>query len=102
MYKRQVGRCADYVLKDMDTIDLFIYGEMHDRIIRKQHMDTGVAPNKMEAHIRSVDKKRAKYYATYTGNTWGMAKNYDLCLNSSKLGITGCVDMIKAYLEKVK
>ena len=94
-----VGRCADYVLSDHDTIDLFIYAPMEERIHRKLSMDIGVPPEKMEAHIKSVDKKRAKYYNYYTDNRWGEAKNYNLCINSGKIGVDGSVTLIEEYLR---
>lgn len=66
-----VGRCADYLLHDRaDCLHIYLFGDMEER------------------------KKRAKHYAFYTDQTWGMAKNYNLCLDSSKLGIDCCVEMI--------
>ena len=48
----------------------------------------------MEARIRAIDAKRRDYYQYYSGNEWGKPKNYDLCLNSGKLGVERCVEVI--------
>ena len=51
-------------------------------------------------HIRSRDKKRAQHYKHYTEQTWGLAENYHLCLDSSYLGIERCVQMIVDCAKK--
>ena len=54
---------------------------------------------KMESRMRQIDQKRRDYYQYYSGNEWGNPRNYHLSLNSGKLGIEKCVDMI---LESLK
>ena len=49
--------------------------------------------------MREVDRKRREYYQYYSGNEWGNPRNYDLCLNSGRLGVARCVEMILACLE---
>ena len=49
--------------------------------------------------IQRTDKYRAEYYHYYTGQEWNDARNYDLCLNSERLGFEGCVEAIKAYIK---
>ena len=46
-----------------------------------------------------MDKQRAGYYKYHTGRDWTDARNYDLCLNSSKLGFERCVEEIIAYMK---
>ena len=58
-----------------------------------------MTPAKAKDMIVKNDKKRAGYYNYYTNKEWGAAKSYDLCLDSSKLGVEGTV---KAILEYVK
>ena len=53
----------------------------------------------MEKFIAKTDKYRGDFYHYYTGNVWNDARNYDLCLNSSKLGFEKCVEEIKAYIK---
>lgn len=94
-----IGRCADYVLRDYDNVlSVFVHApeaycieqakaklSMHDKEIRK--------------YIQKTDKERAEYYKHYTGREWTDARNYDLCLDSSKLGMQKCIEEIKAYME---
>lgn len=98
-----VGRCADFVLKEKcDLLKVFIYADTEtrkDRIINIYKE----ANEKALKNMNSTDKKRASYYNYYTKQKFGDAKNYDLCLNSSVLGINECVNIIKdAYLFKNK
>ena len=94
-----VGRCADYVLKNEPTIiDFFISGntaEKKKRILERYDIEK----NKAEDFIRKTDKRRASYYNYYTDMKWGEAKNYDLCINSSKTGVDGAIKLMKAYIE---
>lgn len=92
-----VGRCADMVLED--SVNLFIYAKMKQRIVRMNSLDTGVDPVKMESRIREIDRKRKEYYQYYTGNEWGKAQNYHLCLESGLAGVDGCLKAVLAYLE---
>lgn len=92
-----VGRCADRVLED--SINLFIYAKMEDRLKRMNSLNTGTDPEIMEHKIREVDKKRKEYYQYYTGCEWGKAQNYHLCLDSGLAGIEGCFNTVMAYLK---
>ena len=94
-----VGRCADYALEDFDNvISIFIHADLDKRISRISRLHN-MTPSKAKDMIVKNDKKRASYYNYYTNKEWGAAKSYDLCLDSSKLGVEGTV---KAILEYVK
>ena len=100
-----VGRCADYVLKNRDNVvNFFITGSMaHKRRRILERYD--IEKNKVEDFIRKTDKRRANYYSYYTDMKWGEAKNYDLCINSSKTGIDGAVEILTEFInvfEKTK
>ncbi len=95
-----VGRCADMVLED--SVNLFIYAKMKDRLNRMNALDTGIAPEMMETQIRDIDRKRKDYYQYYTGNEWGKAQNYHLCVESGLVGVEGCLKAVLAYLELMK
>ena len=91
-----VGRCADYVLKDYKkVVKVFIYADLDSRKERIEHI-YHEAEGKALGKIEKTDKKRASYYKYYTGQNFGEAANYDLCLNSSLLGIEKCVEIIEA------
>lgn len=98
-----VGRCADYILKDYkNVLKVFIYAELDSRKERIEHIYKE-ADEKALAKIEKTDKKRASYYEYYTGQVFGEAKNYDICLNSSSVGIERCVDFIQdAYQHSKK
>ena len=74
-------------------IALVVNGNLSDRAKRVVD-EHGIDPAEAEKHVLERDKKRAKYYRHITDQVWGLAENYDLCLNSSKLGVDGCVDLI--------
>ena len=94
-----VGRCADYVLKEEpNVIDFFISGNMYEK--KKRILERyDIEKPKVEDFIRKTDKRRASYYNYYTDMKWGDARNFDLCINSSKSGIDGAVDLMLAYIN---
>lgn len=98
-----VGRCADYVLKDYaNVLKVFVYADLESRKERIEHIYKE-ADEKSLSKIEKIDKKRASYYKFYTGQNFGEAKNYDICLNSSLLGIERCVEIVQAvYARSIK
>lgn len=95
-----VGRCADYALEAFPNhISVFIYGDLDTRIhrIAKRHEWSA---SKARDAITKTDKQRASYYNYYTSKKWGDISSYDLCVNSSVLGIDGTVDLIKKFVEE--
>lgn len=97
-----VGRCADYILKDRDDVlRVFIYSDMPTAI--KNVMDMyGISEKEAQKVIVKTDKERSEYYRFYTGLDWENAKNYNLCLDTSKLSYDKCVDIIKGYINIIK
>lgn len=93
-----VGRCADYVLKDLpDVANIFICAPMEDKVERAVKY-YNLPREKAEATILKINKKRKSYYNFYTDRDWGKAQTYDLCINS-KIGIEECVDAIIGYVK---
>ena len=94
-----VGRCADYILRDRsDLVSVFILGDMDERLKcleRRQGLDVATARKK----IKEVDKDRSSFYKYYSDQVWGDAQNYDLCINSSRLGVEGTVKVIMDYIK---
>ena len=93
-----IGRCADFVLRDNDNcLSIFVHGSKEfcfDRSMERNSM----TPREMQKFIEKTDKYRGDYYKYHTGHNWYDARNYDLCLDSSKLGFEGCVEAIKAHM----
>lgn len=97
-----VGRCADYALEDYkDCLNIFIHADLDSRI-KRISKKMNLPANKAREVIQKTDKQRASYYNYYTSKKWGDSKSYDLTLNSSRLDIDGCVDIILAYRERMK
>ena len=94
-----IGRCADYVLKDYpNVLSVFIHAPKEYCLegAAKKH---SMSPKELERFINKTDKHRAEYYKYHTGREWTDARNYDLCLDSSKLGYERCVDEIISYMK---
>jgi len=97
-----VGRCADYILRDHPcTLTIFISADLKDRVERVVHNLTITEKKALEL-IEKTDKKRAAYYNYYSNKLWGVASSYDLCINSSKLGVDATVDFILQFWEAKK
>lgn len=93
-----IGRCADFVLKDYDNV-LSVFIHAPEDFCKEQAAKKHSMPEKeLEKFIIKTDKRRAEYYKYHTGREWTDARNYDLCLDSSKLGFERCVEEIKAYI----
>ena len=93
------GRCADYVLRERDDqLRVFILSDLPQRI---QTVMTRYELSEEQARklVRQVDKDRASFYRYYTDQIWGEAGNYDLCINSGRLGIEGTVEVIISCLK---
>lgn len=94
-----VGRCADYVLREMPGVtNIFIYAEYEDRI--KRAVDTyGDDPAKVKNTILTYDKARQNYYNYHTGQKWGEFRNYNLAINSSYISEEEAAKLIVSYVE---
>ena len=96
-----VGRCADYALSDYDNVlNLFIYADEDAKIRRiKERFEDVKTDDQAKDMMNKKDKQRQSYYNYYSSKKWGRADSYDLCINSSKLGIEGTVKFIIQYIE---
>lgn len=94
-----VGRCADYVLKDIAGVtNVFIHAEYEDRI-RRAITEYGDEEKKAEELVNSYDKARAHYYNYHTGLKWGDPRNYNLSLNSSYITDEKAAELICEYVK---
>ena len=95
-----VGRCADYVLRDMpNVVKIFITASMRSRI-DKLLAQRSMTPQQAKRYILQAEEKRASYYNYYTGKTWGAAESYDLCIDSSILGLEETEKLIADFIRK--
>lgn len=89
-----VGRCADYILRDKaDCLNVFIHASLEKRAERIV-TEYGEREETPEQRLKEKDKRRAAYHRFYTDMKWGHAQNYHICLDSGKLGIDKCVEII--------
>ena len=95
-----VGRCAEEVLKDKEgLISIFILGDREvklNRIKEKFHIEETEALLKMRRH----DKNRKRYHNRHSDGKWGDSRSYDLCVNSSKMGVDKTVDILVTYIRE--
>lgn len=95
-----VGRCADYVLRNLpNTVSVFVTAAMDYRvqqIMNKRHLDEDAA----RKFIEQGESERSTYYNYYTGKKWGAAESYDLCIDSSVLGLVETEKIIAQFIKK--
>ena len=94
-----VGRSADYILKDYDTMDVFIYADMKEKVERTMNFKS-LSKREAEKLIKETDKRRSINYKYYTGKTWGEYTNYTLMLNSTQLGVEKTAEFIATIYKK--
>lgn len=94
-----VGRCADYALSEYENcVHLFIYGDEQTKVKRIMNKYE-LTEEKAREMMTKKDRQRQSYYNYYSSKKWGRADSYDLCINSSVLGIDGTVNLIIQYIE---
>ncbi len=98
-----IGRCADYILRDEPgMVSIFITAPLAAREARIARLHPNHPRDFYETHlqfIQKTDKARASYYSFHTDREWGGIGNYHLCVDSTKLGIDGTVDMLAEYVK---
>lgn len=94
-----VGRNADYILKDrQDCLHAYIFADIPfraERIVRLY----GESEKSPEARLQEKDKRRRVNYQHYTGRTWGMAQNYDICLDTGVIGVEKSAEIIVSLVK---
>ena len=94
-----IGRCADYVLKDyLNVVSVFIHADRKFCLARSMERHS-MTEKEMQKYIEKTDRYRADFYEYHTGHKWADARNYDLSLNSAKLGFEKCVEEIRSYMK---
>ena len=92
-----VGRCADYILRDMKPFRIFVYADMQSRIDRcrsRAAEGENMTDKEYKQQITSMDKSRARYYDFYTDMKWGDKLNYELCINTTNQDIPTLVEFL--------
>ena len=94
-----IGRCGNFAYgTDHNVLRIFLSGNRQIRvgnIMRKHNVNVREAENTVD----STDERRAAYHKYYTGEEWGFAGNYDLCLNVAKIGEEATIITIDKFVE---
>ena len=94
-----VGRCADYVLRNQpNLVRIFIMAD-EDFRVKTMMARKDLTEEQARKLIKQVDKDRSSYYKYYTDQIWGEKENYDLCINSGRLGVMGAAKVIRTYID---
>ena len=95
-----VGRCSESILKEYDgLVSIFVLGDMDrkiERIMRLYQLSKEQAVRK----IREKDMKHKRYHNGHCDGRWGDSRNYDITINSSKLGIDRIVTLLADYIDQ--
>ena len=95
-----IGKCADYVLRDYCNVASFYIEAPRADCVASIVKKMGVSENEAHRLIEKTDKYRADYYKHYTnGNYWTNPVNYDMTLNSARVGRDRCVDVMENYIK---
>ena len=97
-----VGRCSDYILRDeKNLIKVYLRADEEFKIKRLLETNKDLDQKHAQNLLHKTDKKRGHYYSYYTGRDWNTASNYDLVINTSKVGIDNAVDLILNYINSM-
>ena len=94
-----IGRCADYILKDNPNVFKIFIHASNEYCIQHEMDILSLSEKEAIKNIKKLDKYRSDYYYYHTGKKWEDVKNYDLSLDTSKLGFEKCVKYIKEYIK---
>ena len=97
-----VGRNGDYILREFDhCLRVFVHAGYQWRVKRMSRMLEGATPEQVAADVKAADKARKHYCAYYTGKTYGDSRNFDLTLNTEKLGVEKAIRLVLAAAEDI-
>ena len=94
-----IGRCADYILRDNPNVFKIFIHASNEYCIQHEMDILSLSEKEAIKNIKKLDKYRSDYYNYHTGKKWEDIKNYDLSLDTSKLGFEKCVKYIKEYIK---
>jgi cytidylate kinase len=96
-----IGRCGSYILQDHPNhTRIFLHGDTESRKIRTKKL-YHVSEEETERMMAQSDKERAQHWKSFTGEDWADARNYDLTIDTSKIELDNCVELIMNYLKVV-
>ncbi|MDD7114599.1 MAG: cytidylate kinase-like family protein [Lachnospiraceae bacterium] len=95
-----VGRCAETVLKEFECmVPIFILADKDVKLKRIMELHN-LTENEAKVMIHRENRKRKDYHNYYSEVKWGDSRNYDLSINSGRLGIDRTVDLLEQYIKE--
>ena len=97
-----VGRGDNVILKDYNTVNIFVYANMDSKIKRckkKAPKDENLTDKELINKIKSVDKNRKAFNNLISSTEWGSKENYDLCINTSNVEIKKIIKPLSEYIN---
>ena len=94
-----VGNCGGYILEDKPNVVRVFVHAPKDFLLQEAAKKKSLPPAELEKYVAMINRNRADFYQKYTGRVWNDARNYDLCIDSGKLGFQKSVELIRAYLN---
>lgn len=96
-----VGRCADYILRDYENlVSVFVHADIEKRISRVMEA-YDLKESSAEDYINKTDKRRNSFYNFYTNRIWGSVDNYDLSIDTTRIGVDGAAELVTEYMKKL-
>lgn len=97
-----LGRCASEILKDQPNVfNVYVSADKEDRIQRVMKKES-LSHEEAKQMLEDNDRERADYYYNNTGKVWGDVNNYHMILDTTKLGIENCANILIKYFERVE
>ncbi len=95
-----IGRCANVILKEagVNCFNIFLYADIEHRLQRAEELAENNGMD-LKKYIAKRDERRATYYKTYTGHEMGNYHDYDICLDTGRIGNERCIDLLASILE---
>ena len=95
-----IGRCSDYILKGKENvIRLFVYASDKSFKIERKKEFENLSEKEAMKKIEKIDKERSEYYEYYTSQKWGDKSNYELCIDTSIVGVEKTIDLLEQYIK---
>ncbi len=96
-----LGRCASEILKDRPNVfNVYVSADKEDRIqriMKKESLDYESAKSLLEKN----DRERERFNLEHTGRVWGDVNHYHMILDTSRLGVENCADILMKYFERI-
>lgn len=94
-----LGRCAEEILKEFSClVSIFVLSDIGFKKERTMARDNTPEEEALELMSRA-DRRRKYYHNQHCRGKWGDSRNYDLSINSAKLGISGTTDYLEQYIK---